>query len=324
MKSTRRHELQHNTLQDELARAGGWLKRHINAISWGLLAVAVAIVLVVWLTGRKAKVAEDIHERYSELQRQPAGGEQFAEVFQGFQDLAVQAGDADKKHIAAGCWVQAGNLGLDRLIMTGDLTAAQRADLVKQTRRCYEAALAEYGDQALWAGKARLGLGRLSESVDPPDLAAAREHYTKVAENEDLAHTPLQWAAQGALQRLEADREPVRLAVAMPPEPGEETPGSDEPDGASDEPAGPADEPDDGTPAPDEAAGDEPAAEGSDEQGEAPTDGSGAAPEEPAAEPSGEPLAEPANGPEPAADVAPAEEETDAAPQTPVGGADAG
>jgi len=303
MKSTRRHELQQNTLQDELARVGGWFKRHFNAISWGLLAVAVAVVLVLWLTGRKAKVTESIHRRYVQLQSQPAGDEQFAELFQGFQDLAVQAAGADDTYIAAGCWVQAGNLGLHRLVMTDDLTDAQRADLVRQTRRCYETALSEHADQVLWAGKARLGLGRLAESVEPPDLEAARSHYTKLAESDQLAHTPLQWAAQEALQRLEADRQPVRLAAAVPPEPDEQVPAVPEPEEPAAETPTVPQKPEGAS---DEAPGDE------------------AAPEEPVGQQPSEPPAEPANGAEPAAEGAAAEEQTDLPAERPADGADDG
>jgi len=205
MKSQRRHELQHNVLDAEIAKGVQYARSHRTILSWGVVIAAVAL-LVVWLAvGHVRKKGLEAQRQYERLTMDAEITE--AEQMDGLKTLSQ---GRDKRY-AALALVRLGDVYAMQLLGAMGMPAAQQGELAEMAAGFYRQVIDRYPDQKQAVAEARLGLGKLSESRG--DLAAAREQYQAVLLMTELAGRPVLVRAQMEMQGLEAIRGPIRMAT---------------------------------------------------------------------------------------------------------------
>jgi ABC-type Na+ efflux pump permease subunit len=205
MKSQRRHELQHNVLDAEIAKGVQYARSHRTILSWGVVIAAVAL-LVVWLAvGHVRKKGLEAQRQYERLTMDAEITE--AEQMDGLKTLSQ---GRDKRY-AALALVRLGDVYAMQLLGAMGMPAAQQGELAEMAAGFYRQVIDRYPDQKQAVAEARLGLGKLSESRG--DLAAAREQYQAVLMMTELAGRPVLVRAQMEMQGLEAIRGPIRMAT---------------------------------------------------------------------------------------------------------------
>ncbi|NBB94288.1 MAG: hypothetical protein GVY16_00925 [Planctomycetes bacterium] len=230
MKSKRRHELQQNTLDVELGKIIGWLRRHGTKLAVAALIIAV-MALGVTLYRRSSQTAiAEAQVRYENLRSQSLSPDSKPEdVISGFIELSNQN---DVPWIAAASLVEAGNINLAQMTLAE--TAQARKGYGDQAAGFYQQVLYDWQDQPAAVGAALVGLARVAETRGEFDIA--RQRYEQVTDNADLAGYPIADIARMSLGELDSMEEPVRLASHLPdwvdplPEAGQTpSPDSDEP-----------------------------------------------------------------------------------------------
>lgn len=241
MKSERRHELEQNTLDAELAATWAFLKKHGNRILTVVLIVLAVVVGWVYWNRRAEADRMETRLQYDRLLAESRSGSADEEaVLAGFRDLAAQD---EVDWIAANALLELARMNATRALVMPDAEARQSAR--QQARDDYQQVVTRFGDsQPLAAATARLGLGKLAEGRG--DFDEAREYYKLVAETPDLAGYPVAELAKQALSRSSRFRTAVVLPTTQPAwvdaEEAEETspataPATTAPTGADTEPA---------------------------------------------------------------------------------------
>lgn len=211
MKSQRRHELEHNTLDAELAATWAFLKKHGNRLLTVVLVVLVVVVGWVYWNRRNEARRMDVRMRYDRLlleSRNPSADDE--QILAGFRELASQE---DVGWVAASALLEIGSRHSVQALLAGDAQARQEA--IGQARDSFRQVLQRFEQtQPVAAGLARVGLGRLAEGEG--DFSAAREHYQAVLDSPVLEGYPVMDQARDALAQLDRLDSSVQLATTRP------------------------------------------------------------------------------------------------------------
>ena len=210
MKSTRRHELQHNALDAELAKIVGFFKKHGTKLSWGVLVLALVALGWVWWTRKATAQRVEVQNRYTRLTQLTASSETYdQELINGFKSLSEQ--DTVR-------WVAADSLlKLGRIYATLALLGnekSQRDEAIPQARKYYQRVIDGFGDFPPFVAAAHVGLGKLAEGQG--DFESARGSYKTVLDMPALTGYPVLQQARQASSQLGTFQTPVRLATTMP------------------------------------------------------------------------------------------------------------
>lgn len=212
MKSQRRHELQHNVLDAELARGVDFLRRRRTPLVWGVILVAAALLIVTYAVRSAQAKERSLQATYDRLVTSyTVTGQEFLD---GMKSLA----DCSDKRIAAMATVQVGNYYAAQFSVVGGVIADPRQrDLADQAAAYFRRALADFPNERLSLAEAHVGLARLAEGAG--DFAAATQEYQTVTAMTDVAGTPAAAKAAEGLQRLESIKTPVPMATTRAAEP---------------------------------------------------------------------------------------------------------
>jgi hypothetical protein len=209
MKSERRHELQHNVLDQKLSDVLDVLKKYGNYLAWGVLLVAVVVLLVVWVRQSRAKEQAALQIKFdtamTELQKEPdARLNQLTELTNQDRDkfIAVQASlavaDEYADRIAAG---------------TGRIADKDLKDYAVKAGEYYSRVVNAYADFPAQVAKAHIGLAKLAENAG--DFDQAGKEYS-LATKACPAQNPIVLLANEGLQRLATLKQPVKMATTAP------------------------------------------------------------------------------------------------------------
>ena len=210
MKTERRHELKHNSLDAELVKILEYLKKHISGIILAILAVVAAIWIGLTVYQRNQAAVSGPRQQYDNLKRldvSTADGRSTA--LAGFEELSGQTGNPG---IAAMACVEAGDICV-RQQMAGDFVSGA----LDKAQKHYQRVIDEFSENPAAAGRAHLGLARLAEGESRFEVA--RDHYQQVValgDKTSLLTTNLAKAELKALAELE---KPIRLATTRPAPP---------------------------------------------------------------------------------------------------------
>lgn len=270
MKTKRRHELQHNTLDAELGKTVDFFKAHGWKVVWGVLGLVVAWVVVSTWRSSQAANRGQIESRYAsthvEVQNLLITGKDPSGVLGVLDELI---GQTTVPHVAALSAVDAGDLcatrarqGAEALGAAQALGAAPSAiDGHRKDFTTYTARAADYyaqgrdamPDQHGIVARAHIGLAKLAETraglLDGEKrakaFAVALDEYKAVASLAGAVGSPPALYAANAIKRLydaqdqlRADyASPVRMATTAPAAPA--TQPTSKPAGATSKPVAP-------------------------------------------------------------------------------------
>jgi len=206
MKSQRRHELQHNTLDTELGKIIQFFRTHANRILWGVLVVAAIALGVVYLRNRSIRQEQALLAQYESLQRDQMPPE---ERIQGYESLMVQ--DANER-IAAMSAIHAAELYAVKALLAG--TAEDRLQANQQAERLFRRAAEDYPGQKLATAKGHFGLAKQAENRG--DWEAARAAYQAAQAVDGISRYPVAVAAKQGEEALKYVSAPPRLATVRP------------------------------------------------------------------------------------------------------------
>ena len=208
MKSQRRHELQENILGQELGKFVAFIRAHANALSWGLLALAVVVLVgALWYKHSKSQEAQlrADFDAVVRMQSDLAPTERIARM----KDLLAR--DTDKMRLA----IVAYEIG--REYATKMLMAPQeeKKALADQAADYYRMVIEKYPAQYVSAAKSHLGLAKVHESTG--DFKSAESEYQDVMQMSALsAGYPLVEFANEARAALDELKQPVVFATTAP------------------------------------------------------------------------------------------------------------
>ncbi|MCK4275288.1 MAG: hypothetical protein KAX78_02165, partial [Phycisphaerae bacterium] len=162
MKAKRRHELQQNVLASEIGKTVEFFRKWGTYIAWGLLIVALVVLVVLYSRSKTRQRAEELQAKYDRLvakQFDPSAN--LDDLLAGFRGLADQD---DNRRIAADSCVYAGAV-CARQGAAGELTspALLLESPLQQAAEYYRRAISEFPDQNEAVAKAHFGLGELAE-----------------------------------------------------------------------------------------------------------------------------------------------------------------
>lgn len=200
MKSERRHELQHNTLDTELTAIAGFLRNQWQKLLLGLAIIAlVGVAINFYVSGRSTELA-NIESQYADVKARlrPYDAEERDSVIGKLKVLAIQT---RVPRIAALACIDIANVH----------AAAGEDDHLAQAAEYYNRVITDFADNKTAVAKAHLGLARLAESAGKFD--EAREHYQAVKDAPGQPVTALAEAGSAGLTALGAK---VRLASTRP------------------------------------------------------------------------------------------------------------
>jgi hypothetical protein len=213
MKSQRRHELQHNVLDTELSKAVAFFKTNGTYLAWGVLIVALVIVVVTFASRRSAQKALGLERQYKTLLGNQYGPNlRLEDQLAGFNKLANQT---DNRPIAADACVYLGAIYASLAGGGGGVDPALLAEKpAEMARRSYQRVIDEFPGEVNTVAKARIGLARLAE--EDGDLAAARQNYQAVLDEPKLEAYPVRQVAAEGLKGLSELALAVRMVTTQP------------------------------------------------------------------------------------------------------------
>jgi tetratricopeptide (TPR) repeat protein len=209
MRSEERHELEKNTLDEELGKLVAFLRERGTQLATVLLVIAVTVLVVVFFVRRSRANRAAVVNQYSQVTW--AGGQMSQE--QRVEQLKALAGQDTVEIVAAESMFLLGGHYADMMFRAE--TPARRDELARQATAEYERILNLYPDRRLLVAKAHLGIGNIAQSLGEMDKA--RSHYNAVAAMEGLQGQPVLTLAQMYLAGLEqlGGRE-IRMADKAP------------------------------------------------------------------------------------------------------------
>jgi tetratricopeptide (TPR) repeat protein len=210
MKSSRRHELQHNVLGAEIGKIVGFFKKHGTRLSWAVL--IAALVALVWVyfdrkaDEEKAKVQSEFY-RLRGLASLP--GASVEELINGFRNLSQQD---NVPWIAADSRLILGRTHIIQATQAGKQADKQKA--YDEAKKSYQSVIEKFQDHPPYVAAAYLGLGNLAENRG--DFDAAREKYQAVLKMSGLKGYPILSQARQAISNLDSFSDEVRFATTLP------------------------------------------------------------------------------------------------------------
>lgn len=206
MKSQRRHELQHNTLDAELAATITFFRNHWSKLLLAAAVLAVAIMAIVTYTSRRSGQLADFETRYADLKDDITYRRKDTEEMIGrLRPLTEQT---RVPRIAALACVDIGNLHAAAMKVADD-------DHFKQASKHYDRVITDFSDQNAAVAKAHFGLARLAESAGNFD--AARKHYDAIKNIPGQPVSDIAQAGGASLKDLLTKK--VHLATTRPASP---------------------------------------------------------------------------------------------------------
>lgn len=202
MKSERRHELQTNTLYVELRRISEFCKANSNRIMWGLVAVAVLILAVVFVQRWQGK---KVSERQAMFERAMADVGMETEL----QQLAEQTSD---KRIASLSCVGLGDRAARRALMAS--APAERIAALEEASKWYGKAVSQFPQETIALAKAKYGLAKLAETNG--ELDKARVLYGEIIGMPSMNGNGMAFLARESMDKLDTLASPVKMATTRP------------------------------------------------------------------------------------------------------------
>jgi predicted negative regulator of RcsB-dependent stress response len=221
MKSERRHELEHNTLDTELSNMVTFFKSHWVKLVYGVLIVVLAVVGFRYYQRQHTTKALNYQTRYEQLvgrSMDPATPQ--PELVAGFEELAEQT---TTPYLAANSLLQLGKLFAiqSTLAAPGEGEKAAEKAEVK-----YKRVISEHTDLPEQTASARMGLATLAENRG--DYPAARKEYETILAMKGLEGYPVLTQATIAMEGSKKWTRPATLATTLPawvkPDPAPEAP----------------------------------------------------------------------------------------------------
>jgi hypothetical protein len=205
MKAQRRHELQHNVLDAELAKGVQFVRGHRTLLGWAGAVAVIAVAVLFYMLHHSSQKRLEVQAQYERLTMDPEITEQ--EQADGLKTLS-QASD---KYYAALALARLGDLYARQLVGAALMPPAQQNEFAETAAGYYRRVIDNYPDQKQAVAEAHLGMGKLQESRG--DAAAARTEYQSVLVMRETAGWPVGVQAQLAMQGLESYKGPVRMAT---------------------------------------------------------------------------------------------------------------
>jgi len=203
MKSQRRHELEHNTLDTEINKTINFFKKHLNKI---LAVVLVALVLIVswmWWDRSRTQKAWEVQSQYDQLcvNMNQSKGDPAAtdKLINGFLNLSK---DSSSPQIAANSLLQIATLySLQGL---GAVESDEQKKAFDQATSYYKKVVSECGKFPFVVAGAKIGLGKLAETRN--DIPEARKLYEAAAKTPGIDGYPVKKLAEASLVQIEIGR----------------------------------------------------------------------------------------------------------------------
>ncbi len=208
MKAQRRHELQTNTLVEQM----GEIFEYVQSKSQAILVAVVAVVVILgvawyWQHSAQTRRAEGWQTMLLLLstskQQDPAVLEKMEQV----------AGSYSDPRLKAMAYAQLGKRLVDEAAVANKPETAK--GYIERADAAFQAVLSQTPDQVVPAAIARLGLATIA--ADRGDFAAAKGYYDAVGNDDRLAGTPFPSEAAAAMTALEAARKLPALAPTSQP-----------------------------------------------------------------------------------------------------------
>lgn len=213
MKSERRHELEHNTLDTEISKTIGFLKKNLNRILTVVLVVLVVIVGWTWWNKNQAKKAWDSQRQYDQLYGQINPDNPDAatrgKLINSFLRLSMES---SSPRIAANSLLQTATLYSLEGLSSNDGDAQKTA--YAQAESYYKRIVSECGEFPFIVAGAKIGLGKLAETRN--DIPEARRRYQSAIDTPGIDGYPVKTLAEAALQETDGFNGNVKLAKKLP------------------------------------------------------------------------------------------------------------
>jgi hypothetical protein len=207
MKTERRHELQHNTLDSELSKLGRFLRKHGNQIFWGAFICVAVFLVVLYARGRILNRQITARREYERLLYQEMPPQQ------RIQELVEYAENTHDQRRAALALIAVGDTYLNMLLAGG----SDAPLMLQRAEETYSRVLRDFPDQQEVCAKAHLGLATVA--VDRRDFETAKQKCCDVLAVAEVAGTPTSAEARRLLQMLPSLQTPVVLVSRPPQEP---------------------------------------------------------------------------------------------------------
>jgi len=211
LKATRRHDLKENELARDLGRAGEFIRRYLQWLVGGLVAIVVIIAIIFYASHRRQADRQEHWQRFAALS---AIAETPRSDIAGLRLLAEQT---PQKALAAWAYVKLGESIYSELRQRHcELDEQARQILKDEAREAFTTVLSQYGVYSEAVGQANLGLARLAENDGQFD--AAREAYQQVLDSGSRAGLLALQQAGAKLQQLKNTPRHVEFAASAPAE----------------------------------------------------------------------------------------------------------
>ncbi len=210
MKARRRHELQQNVLDAELARVVEFFRKYGTYMVWGAVIAALVLLVTTYSISKSRERRRNVHARYER-----AMTDRTITLDERLKDLkALVEQDVDSDIAALAC-VAVGDHSAARLATARSTApATERKRFRDEAETYYRKAIARFADRPVIVGRAHLGLALLAESRR--DFDAAEAEYHAVLAAAQLQAGPLADAAAKGLETLDQLRLPVAMATTAP------------------------------------------------------------------------------------------------------------
>ncbi len=210
MKAKRRHDLQENVLSGEILHIVEFFKARGVTIAWGMLVIAVIVIVVLYVRGRSQETAV-------ELQRDFDRATMDASISSNdrIRLLRTLAQQDDNSRIAALSAVKLGDIYAAQMTAIGPYAdPAEYKSLSGESARWYRRVIDNFSEEQLALGNAHFALGRLAENRG--DFETARAEYQKILRVQELTGYPVFNRASISMKKLDRLIEPVRMATTAP------------------------------------------------------------------------------------------------------------
>ena len=222
MKSKRRHELKQNVLDAELGQIVGFLKKRGTYLAWGLLIIAMIVLVYTYVQRRKRSNLQELRAEYDRVRtNQKITPEARLTKMKEFIDpapdgtAALATGDQRTTALAM---LDVANEYAARFASSGsNVTPQQRRSYGTLADRYYRKAINDFKNMPWAFSRANLAYGKLSESRQ--EFGAAESSYQFVLKVGDDAGGMVA-EAEYRLKNLKRLRKetPVQMATSLPAE----------------------------------------------------------------------------------------------------------
>jgi hypothetical protein len=213
MKSERRHELEHNTLDTEISKTIGFFKKYLNRILTVVLIVLVLIVGWMWWNKRQAAKAWESQSQYDQLCLQinpdKADPVTTGKLINGFLSLSKESASPE---IAANSLLQIATLYSLQGLNANESSEQKKA--FGQAESYYKKVVSECSEFPVIVAGAKIGLGKLAETRN--DIPEARKQYLSATKTPGIDGYPVKKLAEAALRKVDEFDGSVKMAKELP------------------------------------------------------------------------------------------------------------